>query len=74
VISTGGLSQIQQSLMLSDMLKKFLVELSYTTNLELNCIFTLLQVLQNLGKADRTTDDDFLRHVAAFNDQQVMIS
>jgi len=27
--------------------------------------------LQNLGKADRTTDDDFMRAVAAFNDQQV---
>ena len=34
----------------------------------------MLQVLQNLGKADRTTDDDFARHVAAFNEQQVVIS
>jgi len=33
----------------------------------------IVQVLQNLGKADRTTDDDFMRHVAAFNDQQVMM-
>jgi len=33
----------------------------------------ILQVLQNLGKADKTTDDDFMRHVAAFSEQQVLI-
>jgi len=43
-----------------------------------NCVMydylsTMLQVLQNLGKADRTTDDFFMRHVAAFNEQQVVI-
>jgi len=29
------------------------------------------QVLQNLGKADRTTDTTFAQHVVNFADQQV---
>jgi len=29
------------------------------------------QVLQNLGKADRTTDNSFEQHVVNFTDQQV---
>ena len=31
----------------------------------------LLQLMQNLGKADRTTDDIFEEHLANFNQQQV---
>jgi len=31
----------------------------------------LFQVLRNLGKADRTRDDELEQHVLSFNDQQV---
>ncbi|KAF6035541.1 hypothetical protein EB796_006149 [Bugula neritina] len=33
---------------------------------------TKAKVLQNLGKADRTTDEQFEEHVANFNKQQTM--
>ena len=32
------------------------------------------QVMQNLGKADKTTDDVFEQHVTSFTDQQVCFS
>jgi len=36
-----------------------------------NTICVHLQVLQNLGKADKTSDAAFEQHVLNFNDQQV---
>ena len=38
---------------------------------ELKNIFSLLQILQNLGKADKTTDEIFEEHLQNFNSQQV---
>ena len=38
---------------------------------ELRNIFSLLQILQNLGKADKTTDEIFEEHLQNFNSQQV---
>ena len=40
-------------------------------SLYLRSVFILLQILQNLGKADKTTDEIFEEHLQNFNTQQV---
>ena len=44
------------------------IYISYSTSVE---ILFALQILQNLGKADKTTDEIFEEHLQNFNSQQV---
>ena len=44
--------------------------LNLFTDVTINMFFFLFQLLQNLGKADKTTDEIFEEHLINFNQQQ----